>query len=64
MIPMLFRGYLTGLRMQKCGRRLLVYKGLECNIDNAEVRIGDNVRLYVNVKISAIGGGSFQMVRG
>lgn len=57
MIPMVLRGYFARLKFDKCGKKLLVYRGLECNINHAKVSIGDNCRLYSNVKLSVVGGG-------
>lgn len=57
LIPPFVKGLLLSFRIQECGRRLLVSKGLEFQTRNALIHIGDNVKLYSNVKISVLGGG-------
>lgn len=49
------RGYILRHKLRDCGRRLLVSKGLDFQIDNADVHFGNNVRIYSNVKLSVIG---------
>ena len=46
LMPALLRGFLFGHKINKCGKRILVYKGLECNMAYANICFGENCRLY------------------
>lgn len=57
MLPLWFRGLFVKRQFDQCGDHLIVYRDFDLNKIKANVRVGDNVRLYSNVKISALGMG-------